>query len=348
MKSWKRWLIVGAVVAATAGVWSERRATACLLGSCDALIVANQITQIAQMVTQLSHMVTQVGSLSGILGTADQALGMTQQLVQSDDVGMGNIGRMRQGVDRLQALELQGIGLSSSASVVGAYNQRVPGVTDEAGWLGVLANAETALVSGAFGSWAVPDGAGREVLQGLQLVASGVGSYQEQWADLEAQAPAVLSEVDVRALTADPAAQDRLVAWHERAEAAASARLVHTHAEAVAASSMVALTEEVQRVLEETRGDDQMRIQRLQQAMLTVGVTETELRLAQAQLTAYQAARETRERYAAEAARREARERWRTDLLLARETQEQWEAGLEDVGDDLVESYRYVPSTTRW
>lgn len=348
MRSWKRWVIAGAVAAAAAGLWSERRAAACFLGTCDALIVANQVTQIGQMVTQLSHMVSQLGSLDGILDTANRSLGMTQELVESDSPTMGNIGRMRETVDRLRELELQGIGLSTAGTVVGAFNQRIPGVTDQAGWLEVLANAETALVSGAFGSWAVPNERAREVLQSMQLMAAGARSYQELWGDLEEDGPAVLTEADIREVTADAEAQERMVEWHEQAEATAATRLVHAHAEAEAASAMAALVDEVSRILEETRGDDLMRLQRLEQAGLTVGVIETELGLAQAQLAAYQGARETWERYAAEAARREARAQWQTDRLLARQMQEQYAAELEDVANAFDDGHRYFPSTAGW
>ena len=178
-----RWLVVAVLVAAAAMAWSTQRARACggigpFAINCDGIIIANQVTQIAQMVTQLGHMVTSLDSLSGILSTADQSLGMTEQLVESDDPEMGNIGRMRDAMDELRAMELSGIGLSSSGGVVGAFSQRIPGVTDEAGWLGELAAAEAGLVSGAFGSWAVPNGRAREVVQSLRLMATGSQSFQ--------------------------------------------------------------------------------------------------------------------------------------------------------------------------
>ena len=338
-----------AVVAAAAGLWSERKAAACFLGTCDALIVANQVTQIGQMVTQLSHMVTSLGSLSDILSTADQALGMTTELVESDSPTMGNIGRMRETVDTLRELELQGVGLSTAGSVVGAFNQRIPGTTDVAGWLDVLANAETAMVSGAFGSWAVPNARAREVLQSLQLMAAGTRSYQELWVDMEGDAPAVLTETDIRSVTADPAAQDRLVAWHEEREAEAATALVHAHAQAEAATAMAAVSEEVSRILEETRGDDLMRLQRLEQAGLTVDVIATELRVAQAQLAAYAAAREAWERYEAEAARREARARWLAATERGRQMQEDFEAEMAALtGNELAAIHRRFPSTAGW
>ena len=45
-KRW-RWLAAALVVAAVAGTWTTRRAQACLFGSCDAIVIANQFTQIA-------------------------------------------------------------------------------------------------------------------------------------------------------------------------------------------------------------------------------------------------------------------------------------------------------------
>ena len=165
---------------------------------------------------------------------------------------------------------------------------------------------------------------------------------------MEADAPAVLAAADIRALTDDPAAQNRLVERHEAAEKAAAARLVHAHAEAEAASAAAALVEEASTVLTDLRADDLMTLQRLNQAQLTAAVTEAELRLAEAQLAAYQAARDAQERYEAEAARREARARWQADMLLARQRQEAAEAELAAEADRVVDSYRYTPSTLGW
>ena len=114
--------------------WTARRAQACLFGSCDAIIIANQITQIAHMVTQIGKMVEQLSSLDGVLAT-------TTELVTSNDIGMGNIGRLREVTDAGWLIGRHGIGLSTSTSSggAGAFLQRSPGVTDEAGWLDVLA-----------------------------------------------------------------------------------------------------------------------------------------------------------------------------------------------------------------
>ena len=171
-KSKWRWLIAGLVVAVAAGTWSTRRAQACLFGTCDSIIIGNQITQIARMVTQIGKRVEQLSSLEGGLDT-------TTELVTSNDVGMGNIGRRREVTDAEWLIGRHGIGLSTSTSLggVGAFLQRIPGVTDEAGWLGVLAapglgdpSSTTVLLAGrpatetsaaepsAFRSWAAPAG----------------------------------------------------------------------------------------------------------------------------------------------------------------------------------------------
>ena len=167
-----RWLIAAIVVAAAAGTWTSRRAQACLFGSCDAIIIANQITQIAPMVTQIGRMVEQLQSLDGVLD-------VTTELVTSNDVRMGNIGRLREVTDAGWLIGRHGIGLWTSTSTggVGAFLQRIPGVTDEAGWRDVLAAprlgdplAATVLLGGrpstetsaaepsAFRSWAAPAG----------------------------------------------------------------------------------------------------------------------------------------------------------------------------------------------
>ena len=167
-----RWLIAGLLVALAAGTWTSRRAQACLLGSCDAIIIANQITQIAHMVTQIGRMVEQLQSLDGVLD-------VTTELVTSNDVGMGNIGRLRVVTDAGWQIGRHGIGLSTSRSAggVGALLQRIPGVTDEAGWLDALAaprlgdpSSATTLLGGrpatetsaaepsAFRAWAAPAG----------------------------------------------------------------------------------------------------------------------------------------------------------------------------------------------
>ena len=295
-KKW-RWLIAGLVVAVTVGAWMERRAQACLFGSCDAIIIANQVTQIAHMVTQIGRMVDQLASLDGVLAT-------TTELVTSNDIGMGNIGRLREVTDAGWLIGRHGIGLSTSTSSggVGAFSHRIPGVTDEGGWLRVLAAPETALLAtrpatavlaalpGALGTWSVPaEAAG--VLTALEAMGSGARSYRNVWDDLEALAPPVLTDADLRAVTPDPAAQARLVDAHRRARAVRSADLVHAHAEAEAASFLAQQVGEASAALADLRNDDLMRTQRVDQAQLAAAVTRTELALAQAQLAAYETAR---------------------------------------------------------
>ncbi len=352
-KRW-RWLVVGLVVAAAAGTWSGHRAEACLFGSCDAIIIANQVTQIAHMVTQISKMVEQLSSLDGVLAT-------TTELVTSNDVGMGNIGRLREVTDAGWWLGRHGIGLSSSTSAggVGAFSQRIPGLTDEAGWLQVLAAPETTLLStrpatevraalpGAFDTWTVPAEA-TDVLAALESMGGGGRSYRNVWDDIEALAPAVLTEAQWRAVSDNPVVQTRLVDAHGRAEAVSAADLVHAHAEAEAASFLARQVGEASAALADLRGDDLMRTQRVGQAQLAAAVTGTEIALAHAQLAAYEAAREARERYEAERARREALARWQADAVRARAEQDAFAAELAAVAGPLADSHRRVPSPTDW
>ena len=140
MTNTTRWLSAGVVAAVVAGTVTTQRTQACLFGTCDGLIIANQITQIAHMVTQINRLVDQLSTLDGVLDA-------TTELVTSDDVGMGNIGRLREVFDAEWDLAREGLGLATSTSLgtVGAFSQRIPGLTDEAGWLQVLAAPETAL-----------------------------------------------------------------------------------------------------------------------------------------------------------------------------------------------------------
>ena len=369
-KRW-RWLVVGIVVALAAGTWTSRRAQACLFGSCDAIIIANQITQIAHMVTQIGRMVEQLQSLDGVLD-------VTTELVSSNDVGMGNIGRLREVTDAGWQIGRHGIGLSTSSSAggVGAFLQRIPGVTDEAGWLGVLAapglgdpSAATALLGGrpatetsaaersAFRAWTVPAGpawsgpgrnAARETLDILGDVAEGTATWRSVWDDLEGALPPSVTAADLRGLRLAREAVDQIVRQWERAEMRAAAELTHAHATAEAASTLAVQVGETAAHLAELRGDDLMRTQRVDQAALANGVTQTELLVAQAQLAAYEAAREARERYEAERARREALVRWQADVVRARADHDAFLAELAAVAGPLVDSHRFVPSPSDW
>ena len=350
-KRW-RWLIAGLVVALAVGTWSSRRAEACLFGSCDTIIIANQITQIAHMVTQIGKMVDQLSSLDGVLNA-------TTELVTSNDIGMGNIGRLREVTDAGWLIGRHGIGLSTSTGGIGAFSQRIPGLTDEAGWLRVLAAPETGLLAtrpatevlaalpGALGTWTVPAEA-TDVLAALEAMGVGARSYRNVWDDLEALAPAVLTEAQLRAAVDNPAVQTRLVEAHERAQAARSADLVHAHAEAEAASFLARQVGEASAALADLRGDDLMRTQRVGQAQLAAAVTGTEIALAHAQLAAYEAAREARARYEQERARREALARWQADALRARTEQAAFAAELAALAGPLADSHRRVPSPSDW
>ena len=350
----KRLLVAGIVVALAAGTWSARRTQACLFGSCDAIIIANQVTQIAHMVTQIGEMVEQLSTLDGVLD-------VTTELVTSDDIGMGNIGRLREVTDAGWWLGRHGIGLSTSTSSggVGAFSQRIPGLTDEAGWLRVLAAPETRLLAtrpatevlaalpGAFDTWTAPaEAAG--VLAALEAMGSGARTYRSVWDDIEALAPAVLTEAELRAVTGNPAVQARLVEAHERAQAVSSADLVHAHAEAEAASFLARQVGEASAALADLRNDDLMRTQRVDQAQLAAAVTRTELAVAQAQLVAYETARAARERYEAERARREALARWQADAMRARTEQAAFAADLTAIAGPLADSHRRVPSPSAW
>ena len=304
------------------------------------------------MVTQIGRMVEQLQSLDGVLD-------VTTELVTSNDIGMGNIGRLREVTDAGWLIGRHGIGLSTSAGGIGAFSQRIPGLTDEAGWLQVLAPPETALLAtrpatevlaalpGAFDTWTVPAEAGG-VLAALEATGSGGRSYRNVWDDLEALAPAVLTEAELRAAVDNPAARRRLVEAHERAQAVSSADLVHAHAEAEAASFLARQVGEASAALADLRNDDLMRTQRVGQAKLAAAVTGTEIALAHAQLAAYEAAREARARYEAERARREALARWQVDALRARAEQAAFAAELAAVSGALGDSHRRVPSPSDW
>ena len=367
-KRW-RWLVVGALVAVAAGTWTTRRAQACLFGSCDAIIIANQITQIAHMVTQIGRMVQQLQSLDGVLD-------VTTELVSSNDIGMGNIGRLREVTDAGWLMGRHGIGLSSGTSGVGAFLQRIPGVTDEAGWLDVLAAprlggpaAATVLLGGrpatettaaepsAFRSWAAPAGpawsnpgrnAARETLDILGDVSEGTATWRTVWDDLEGSLPPSVTAGDLQALRMGREVVDEIVRQWERSEFRAAAELTHTHAVAEAASTLAVQVGESAAHLAALRDDDLMRTQRVDQAALANGVTQTELLVAQAQLAAYEAARESRERYEAERARREAMARWQADALRAEAGQDAFVSELAAVSGALVDSHRHFPSPSDW
>ena len=352
-KRW-RWCLAALVVVVATGTWTTERAEACLFGSCDALIIANQVTQIGHMVTQIRQLVDQLQSLDGVLDT-------TTELVSSNDVGMGNIGRLREVTDAAWQLDLEGIGLSARTSLsgVGAFSQRIPGLTDEAGWLQVLAAPATTLLAsrpatellatlpGAFDAWSVPAEA-TDVLAALEAMGSGARSYRTVWDDLEALAQPVLTDADLRAVTTDPAAQARVIDAYRRAQAVSAADLVHAHAEAEAASVLARQVGEASAALADLRNDDLMRTQRVDQAQLAAAMTRAELAVAQAQLAAYDTARAARERYEAERARRDAAARWQADAVRARAEHAAFVTEVTAVAGALIDSHRFVPSPSAW
>ena len=319
------------------GAATSERAQACLLGACDSIIIANQVTQITQMVAQLQELVEQVQTLEGIVALSDE-------LVTSNDPGMGNIGRLREVFDLKWEMEQNGVGLSTTGATEGAFSQRDPGVTDQPGWLDAMAAAEAPLVSEQIGGWGVTDPNGQAVVRDLEQMADGSRSLQELWGDLEANGPGVLTPAEVQGLSSDAAAQRRLLAAHAAAEALAAARLVYVHAQGEATAGLAALADGVQRnVLRPLRGDDLMRVQRIEQAQAMVNVVQTELLVAEAQRAAYRATEETVAAYEAELARRAARARWAADLRLARQRGDQWMVEVQAGATDVVAAHRYYP-----
>ena len=354
-RTW-RWVMAVLVVVAI-GVWSSDRARACggiglLAINCDGIIIANQITQIGHMVTQIGRMASQLQSLDGIMALSDE-------LVTSDDPGMGNLGRVREVFDLQFDLSRNGIGLTTDATGEGAFSQRLPGLSDVDGWLEFLSAPETRMLAtrpateilgaepGVFDTWALPDeGQALAVLAELEAMGSGTTSYQTAWGTMAAGTPALLTEAEWRAATENPARQARLIAAAERELLITSADLVHTHAAVEAASVLAAQAGEAAAAQADLRGDDLMRPERVRQAQLAAAATETELVIAQAQLAAYLAAREARQRYEEERARREAQARWQADAVRERAAENVWSGELSGIGAALADSHRFQPSVT--
>ena len=241
-----RWLVVGVVAVAVcaAGPWATRRVQACggiglFSINCDGIIIANQMVQIGHMVSQIGQMVSQLQSLDGVLD-------MTTELVSSTDPSMGNLGRVRDVLDRQWLMAKDGTGLTTDATGEGAFLQRIPGLTDVGNWLEVLAPSGTALlgtrpatevgaeVAGAFAAWALPDeGANLDVLAALRDMGGRhaelprrVGGHDHgRLGGAVADGP--------RRSTHSPTIsmpRDRLMAAQTSREARASAALVHAHA----------------------------------------------------------------------------------------------------------------------
>ena len=361
-KSW-RWVVVGAVAAAvlTVAPWATKRVQACggiglFSINCDGIIIANQMVQIGHMVSQITAMANQLRSMDGVLS-------MTTEFVNSNDPAMGNLGRVRDMLDRQWQMAKDGTGLTTNASGVGAFIQRIPGVTDAGNPLSALAPAGTALLgtrpatatgaaeTGAFAGWALPDeGANLAILAALQDMGDGTRSYRGVWEDMvtDGVVAALLTAAQLEELSDDPDVRDWLRREHADAEAVASANLVHAHAEADAASFLVEQVGTSAAALADLRLDDLTREQRVPQATLAALSASTELAIAQGQLAAYRAAREARERYESERARRAARAAWHASLAAGRAGLATWDADVGAGSSDREAAARYYPSSRDW
>ena len=340
-KRW-RWLVAAVVLAAVLGTWSTRRVDACafviVMGFgngggtdfCAPIQVAQQVTEIARLVEQLTELRTISAG--------------TTELLTSNDIGMGNIGRVREVNDATWWLERWGRGLATGTggAAPGLFSQRIVGVTDQGGWLNVLAAprlgdpaAATVLLGGQpatettaaetsrFRTWPVPSGAAwsnparnaaRQAIRVLGDVAEGTATWRTVWDDIEAALPSAIRPADVRALNLGNDLETRIIDEWRRRERRAGAELQHAHAIAEAASTLNAQVGETAAHLGTLRDDDLMRVQRVDQAVLANGVTQTELLLAQAQLLAQQQAAAARERYEREQRRREEQAEWRAEM----------------------------------
>lgn len=367
-KKW-RWMITGLAVAAAVGTWSNRRAEACLLGSCDAIIIANQVTQIGHMVAQIREMGRQLGSINGVLNT-------TTELITSDDVGMGNIGRVREAMDERLNMERLGEGLSAVGGAAGAWNQRIPGVTDAGQWLDVLAaprlgdaGSNTVLLAGmpatettaaepsAFRSWSYPGGArwarpagraAREAIDVLGDVAEGTATWRTVWDDIEAALPPSITAADLRGLRLSRELTNRIIDVWRRTERLAGASLQHTHAVAESTSTLGAQVGETAAHQGALRDDNLENPLRVEQAVLSALMSQTELRMAQAQVQAQERAQAVRERYEAERLRRERVAAWMAEMAQAQQTQTALATELAAAGTEFMAGHRYSPSTAGW
>ena len=363
-----RWLLAAVLVAAAA--WPAKPARACggirpFAINCDGIIIANQVVQIGHMVTQIAELVEQVARMQSI-----------DEILTTDLPGVGNMGRLREVMDERWGLNRDGSGLSTVGGVAGVFNQRIPGVTDGAGWLDVLAAprlgdpaAATVLLGGrpatetspledgAFRTWVVPvngawsrpasDGA-IAALGDLTDVSEGAASLRDGWDDIETTLPAAVTEADLRDLTTDVAAQDRMVEDWRRSEELAGTELYYTHAAAEAASTLAVQLGETAAHLAALRDDDLMRTQRVDQAVLAAAMTQTELLLAQAQVTAYEQARAARERYEAERGRRERLAEWRTQMADGGAAWEAQRTAIVSQQAARIAAHRAVPDPSAW
>ena len=361
-KSW-RYLVIGAVAVGvlTVAPWATKRVQACggiglFSINCDGIIIANQIVQIGHMVSQIAAMANQLRSMDGVLS-------MTTELINSDDPAMGNLGRVRDMLDKQWAMAKDGTGLSTDAGGVGAYLQRIPGVTDVGAWLGEIAPASTTLLgerpatatgaalAGAFAAWALPDeGTNLDVLASLSDMGDGTRSYRGVWEDMVTAgtvAP-LLTATEFNGMTADLDLLDWLMAQEVERDALGSAALVHAHAEADAASFLVQQVGASAASLADLRNDDLSREQRIPQATLAALTANAEIALAQGQLAAYEASRKVREAYAQEQARRAARAAWAASVIEGQTGLVAFEAAWDEDRTDRQDAARYFPSSQDW
>ena len=356
-----RWVVVGTVAVAvlTVAPWATKRVQACggiglFSINCDGIIIANQIVQIGHMVSQITAMANQLRSMDGVLS-------MTTEFVTSNDPSMGNMGRVRDMLDRQWAMAKDGTGLATDPSGVGAYLQRIPGVTDAGGWLGTIAPAATTLLgerpatatgaalAGAFASWALPnEAANLEVLASLEAMGDGTRSYRGVWENMvgEGAVAPLLTAAHFEDMTDDPTLRARLMAEQAERDALGSEALVHAHAEADAASFLAEQVGQSAAALADLRLDDLSREQRIPQATLAALTAGTEL--AQGQLAAYEAAKRVREVYAEERARRAARAAWAASVTDGRTGLVAYQAAWEAERADREDAARHFPSSRDW
>ena len=363
-----RWLLAAVVLAVVFGTWSARRADACafvlVFGSGTDVCGPLQLIEQAATVSQLVQQLTELTSINEVLS--------------GDPGGTGNMPRLRELEDEHWWRQYYGKGLATSTAMggTGLYNQRVPGSTDEAGWLDFLAaprlgdpasatvllggqpaTETTAAVPSAFRTWPIPTGpawsnpgitASREALDILGDVAEGTATWRSVWDDIEYALPPAVTEGDLRALGMAASTADRMVEGWRRREQQAATDLQHTHAAAEAASTLQAQVGESAAHLAALRDDDLMREQRVDQAVLATMMTQTELLLAQAQVLAQQQAREARERYERERRRREELVRWEAEMATG---VADWEARRNDVLSQRaarIAAHRRMPDPSTW
>ncbi len=359
--SWRAVVIGAAMVAVlTMAPWATKRVQACggigfFSINCDGIIIANQIVQIGHLVSQIREMASQLRSMDGVLN-------MTTQLA-SNSPAAGNLGRVRDMMDRQWAMAKDGTGLATDPSGIGAYLQRIPGVTDVGAWLNELAPASTALLgerpatntsaalAGAFASWALPnEGANLDVLASLADMGDGTRSYRGVWEDMvtAGEVAPLLTATEFNSMTGDAALVSRLMAEEAGRDALGSATLVHAHAEADAASFLVQQVGASSASLADLRLDDLSREQRIPQATLAALTANAEIALAQGQLRAYEAAKRAREAYEEERARRAARAAWAASVIAGQTGLADFETAWDGERTDRQDAARYFPSSQDW